>query len=102
MLTWRHRVRLALYERATLYLFTANGPFTLAALAPKTRSLVLAIAREDAHGLTMKDWQYRGFGPGSQMPYVEHICRLIWQTDTAENIVRETLNELQSKELKYG
>lgn len=85
--------RLALYECASINLFSANGPFTLALVDPKVRGIVFGLER---HGgidkLTAADWARKQFPVGSQWPYTEHRFRISWPVETVETIVKETLD----------
>ncbi len=85
--------RLAVYETATVSLFAANGPFTLALLAPNVRGIVFGLLMEDdIHAMSSQNWYSREFPPGSQFQFVAPRFKCVWERDTSEVIVRETLN----------
>lgn len=83
-------MRLALYECAELNLFSANGPMTLAMLAPKVNGIVFdMIHNAPGETMTPAHWQSRGLPVGSQLPQVSHRFSIHWGRARARTIARK-------------
>ena len=83
--------RLALYESAAVNCVSANGPFTLALMAKHVKAIVFGMEREGEHCMTAAHWRLRGVPVGSEFPGVGLRFKTVWQKETAETIVAETM-----------
>ena len=86
--------RAALYERCAVNLCVPNGPATLAWLGHRMKAITFAMINDHQDAMTRDAWRRRGFVVGSQFHGVENRTRFVWEPDTADVIVRETLDFL--------
>lgn len=81
--------RMALYELSKVNLFISNGPGGLAFFSNRPYLYFVNIrAQDEDYGPNKDGWWYQsnGIGPGEQWPWSYPDQRLIWKTDTYENI----------------
>jgi hypothetical protein len=79
-------LRAALYQRAAMNLFVANGP---SALAWYTGAPFMQFCCGSVHGESWaKHWEWLGLPDGKQLPWARTDQRLIYERDTFENISR--------------
>ena len=90
--------RMALYERADANLFVSNGPATLAIFSDRPWMQLIPLENEENPAYspnTRKFWKdHMGVEVGSQYPWATPQQRLVWCTDSYDNIVEawESLN----------
>jgi hypothetical protein len=79
-------LRAALYQRAAMNFFVANGP---SALAWYTGAPFMQFCCGSVHGDSWaKHWEWLGLPDGKQLPWARTDQRLIYERDTFENISR--------------
>lgn len=88
-------LRAAIYELADLNVFIANGPAGVSYFNPKCKTLMFGMIAEGHNGMTEPYWKAMGFPPGSQFPGLPN-CKLVWESDQTDVIVRESLSMLNA------
>lgn len=89
-------LRAAIYELAEVNLFIANGPAGISYLNPNCRTIMFGMISEGHQGLNSEYWEHHEFKPGSQFPGLPN-CKIVWEPDTADVIVREALAYLKKE-----
>ena len=84
--------RAAVYESATLNLFTGQGPMAMASFMGKANCLVFKMLAEGAVCTDERFFKGAGFPVGSQIGRTNH--RIVWQSDEENVLLDETLSEL--------
>lgn len=84
--------RIRLYSQARLNLFISNGPTWVAVMTRGVNCLVFKVATEGAVMNSPSSFEKFDFPTGSQPS--RKNCRLVWEEDTEEVLVRETFREL--------
>lgn len=77
--------RMAIYAEAKMNFFVSNGPVTMAVFSDAPWMQFVTLTDEDN---ATKFWQENNaMEPGDQYPWANANQRIVWQTDTYENLV---------------
>lgn len=79
--------RARLYSRAALNLFVSNGPAWLCAAMDLPAAIFRPVQEGSIRAFAANYLRECGVVPGGQIPGAPSYLRLVWQRDTAENIV---------------
>tara|TARA_B100001093_G_scaffold519034_1_gene606093 strand:+ start:889 stop:2454 length:1566 start_codon:yes stop_codon:yes gene_type:complete len=82
-------LRLALYELCQTNLMVLNGPGVLCWLSKKASYIMFRMITSNVDNSNLAMLASMGLAPNSDLAIASPKQRLIWETDTSENIVRE-------------
>ncbi len=82
--------RLALYQSAKANLFVSNGPWTLALFGNVPWLMFVEISLAQPFHANFPNWwrQHHGIAEGQQFPWCTPQQRIMWKTDSYENMVK--------------
>ncbi|NQV49887.1 MAG: glycosyltransferase [Candidatus Marinimicrobia bacterium] len=86
---WNLEIRIALYERAYLNMFVANGPGIFGAFSESIRFLMFKIITQNCAATSVQHLKSIGLEVGAQLPWLNQFQRWVWEDDEYEVIVRE-------------
>ncbi len=81
-------VRMAIYSKAYLNLGIGNGPMGLC-IYQKYPYLIFRFQNEGFKEQSREFLTANGLPPGSQFPWANNNQRVVWEDDTAENIIKQ-------------
>ncbi len=81
--------RVALYERAKINIFCANGPATLCHFLPNPWLMIAPLDPSMAYPPGRPDWwlPHHGIPAYGQFPWSGHNQRIVWELDLVENMI---------------
>lgn len=87
--SWNMELRMALYERSYVNMFTASGPSVLAQFNRRTRLLRFHTLREGVFECSAAHMEADGIPLGAQLPGATSFQRSIWEGERFEVMTRE-------------
>ena len=86
---WNMMLRMALYERVYLNFFVTGGPLTLAFMNPQTSYIAMNALPEGSEITNKEAYKKIGYDVGTNYKFSTENQKLVYDTDSYDNIVSE-------------